>query len=93
MKSNENQSAPISGPNDLAHRQDGRTQDVEIGEKLPRPSCSVQRLVLPDLATFREWFYGTEAMNHADNDVYVTAKNLIPELYALLQSKAEGVGQ
>lgn len=32
--------------NDLAHRQDGRTQDSEIGKSSTRPACSVQRLVL-----------------------------------------------
>lgn len=66
-----------------------RSQVAAQVETEKEGGCCQQRLVLPDLATFREWVYGTEAMDHADNAVYVTAKTLIPELYALLQSKAE----
>lgn len=92
------QSWPFSGPdlddrtsgaNDLAHRQAALDVVTENAE----PACSVQRLVLPDLEVFSKWFYGTEAMDHAGNEVYAIAKTLIPEFYALLQSKVEVVAQ
>lgn len=67
------------------------TQEVEKLKAKPSetPPYLGQRLILPDFATFCEWFYGTQAMGNAGEETYTTAKYLIPELYTLLQSKAE----
>lgn len=82
------ENAPV-GENDLAHRQDGRTQGVEIGENSTRPSCSVQRLVLPfvSLSAFEDWLIRSTGCE----DQVIFVEGIIRDLGELLRS--EGVAE